>query len=140
MQWWLTFEVLAMLQFVGTLTSPSWCMIGRWTSTPLSSIAGVGREGDDRLRWMPSKRRSFEVKSFYKVLLPNVDSRFPWSSNWRTKAHLRLAFFTWSASLGKNFTLDKLHKRHIIVIDWCCKCKKSGEIPDHLLLLHFFFI
>jgi hypothetical protein len=37
----------------------------------------VGREGDDRSCWTPSKRRSFEVKSFYKVILSKVDSSFP---------------------------------------------------------------
>jgi hypothetical protein len=28
----------------------------------------------------------------------------------------------------------QLRKRHIIVVDWCCMCKKSGESVDHLLL------
>jgi hypothetical protein len=77
--------------------------------------AGVGREADDGLCWTPSKR-SFEVKSFYKVLLPNVDSSFSWKSIWRTKAPLRLPFFTMIASLGKILTLD-LQKRHIIAIE-----------------------
>jgi hypothetical protein len=34
----------------------------------------------------------------------------------------------------KILTLDNLRKCHIIVIDWCCMCKKSGEITDHLVL------
>jgi hypothetical protein len=80
------------------------------------------------------KRRSFEVKTFYKVLLPNGVSPFPWKSIWRTKAPLKLAFFTWTASLGKILTLDNLRKCHIIVIDWCCMCKKSGKLLDHLFL------
>jgi hypothetical protein len=37
----------------------------------------VGRGGDYILCWRPLKRRSFEVKSFYKVLLPKVNS-FTW--------------------------------------------------------------
>ncbi len=37
--------------------------------------ARVGREGEDRLCWTSSKRRSFEVKSSYKVL-SNIDSLF----------------------------------------------------------------
>jgi hypothetical protein len=53
---------------------------------------------------------------------------------WRTNAPLRLVFFTWTTSLGKILTLDNLCKRHIIVINWCCTCKKSGETLD--LLLH----
>jgi hypothetical protein len=47
---------------------------------------------------------------------------------------LKLAFFTWTASLGKILTLDNLPKRHIIVIDWCCMCKKCGKTQDHLFL------
>jgi hypothetical protein len=37
----------------------------------------VGRVGEHRIRWTPSKSKSFEVKSFYKVLLLNDDSPFP---------------------------------------------------------------
>jgi hypothetical protein len=29
--------------------------------------------------------------------------------------------------------MDNLRKHHIIVIDWCCMCKKSGKILDHLI-------
>jgi hypothetical protein len=85
-------------------------MIGRWTLSPLSSmfyipLELVGRVMIDYVGRL--KKRSFEVKSFYKVLLPNVDSSFPWKSIWRTKAPLRLAFedllenFNWTTSLGK---------------------------------------
>jgi len=31
--------------------------------------------------------------------------------------------------------MDNLRKRYIIVIDWCCMCKKSGKTLDRLL--HF---
>jgi hypothetical protein len=27
-----------------------------------------------------------------------------------------------------------LQKRHVIVVDWCCMCKKSEEPIDHFLL------
>jgi hypothetical protein len=37
----------------------------------------VGLEGDDSLCWMLSKRRSFGVKTFCKVLLPNGVSPLP---------------------------------------------------------------
>jgi hypothetical protein len=47
---------------------------------------------------------------------------------------LRVTFFTWSATSGKLLAMDNLRKRHIIVVDWCCMCKKSGELVDHLLL------
>jgi hypothetical protein len=38
------------------------------------------------------------------------------------------------AALGKIMTLDKLKKRNVIMVDWCCMCKRSGESIDHLLL------
>jgi hypothetical protein len=34
----------------------------------------MGRGDEDKFGWIPSKRRSFEVKIFYKALIPNVDS------------------------------------------------------------------
>jgi hypothetical protein len=39
-----------------------------------------------------------------------------------------------TATLGKILTMDNLRKRHIMVVEWCCLCKKSGESIDHLLL------
>ncbi len=32
--------------------------------------------------------------------------------------------------------VDHLWKHNILIIDWCCMCKNSGEFVDHLLL-HF---
>jgi hypothetical protein len=45
-----------------------------------------------------------------------------------------VAFFVWSATLSKILTHDNLRKRNVIVIEWCCLCKKSGEYINHLLL------
>lgn len=42
--------------------------------------------------------------------------------------------FAWSATLRKILTMNNLRKRHIIIVDWCCMFKKSGESNDHLLL------
>jgi hypothetical protein len=57
-----------MIRFIGTLTSPGWCMIGRWTSSPLSSMFCIPLEWVGRVMidyvGRPQKRRSFEVKSF----------------------------------------------------------------------------
>jgi len=50
------------------------------------------------------------------------------------KAPTRVAFFVWSATLGKILTHDNLRKRNVIVIEWCCLCKKSEESINHLLL------
>jgi hypothetical protein len=46
----------------------------------------------------------------------------------------RVAFFSWTAMLGKILTIDALRKRGLIIVDWCCMCKQSGENVDHLLL------
>jgi hypothetical protein len=94
----------------------------------------VRREGEDKLWWVPSKRGLFVVRSFYSVLVCNDGFHFPWKSVWRTKVPLRVAFFAWSAALGKILTMDNLRKRHVIVVDRCCMCKRNGESVDHLLL------
>jgi hypothetical protein len=60
--------------------------------------------------------------------------RFPWKSVWRTKVPLMVAFFVWSAALGKILTMENLGKRHVIVVDRCCMCKKNRESVDHILI------
>ena len=46
----------------------------------------------------------------------------------------RVAFFSWTTTLGKILTTDNLWKRHIVVLEWCFMCKRCGESVDHLLL------
>jgi hypothetical protein len=89
---------------------------------------------EDRIGWSLSKRSKFEVKSFYKVLTSQDGPSFPWKSIWRVKAPSRVAFFVWTAALGKILTMDNLRKRNVVVVEWCCMCKKSGESIDHLLI------
>jgi hypothetical protein len=83
----------------------------------------------------PSKRRLFAIRSFYSVLIRTDGSHFPWKSVLQTKNPLRVAFFPWSAALGKILAIDNLRK-HVIVVDRCCMCKRNEESVDHLLL-HF---
>jgi hypothetical protein len=93
--------------------------------------------GEDKICWIPSKRKSFEVKLYYQVLfnpISTVQAVFLWKGIWKVKAPLRVAFFVWTAILGKILTLDNLRKRNIIVMEWCCLCKKSGESIDHLFI------
>ena len=59
---------------------------------------------------------------------------FPWKGIWKAKVPPRVAFFSWTAALGKLLTIDNLRKRHLILVDWCCMCKRRGESVDHLLL------
>jgi hypothetical protein len=75
------------------------------------------------------------VRSFYKLLISPNGFSFPWKSIWRVKVPSRLAFFVWTAALGKKILmLNNLRKRNILVIEWCCMFKKSGESIDHLVI------
>jgi hypothetical protein len=74
------------------------------------------------------------VQSFYKVLTTKEDSSFPWKCIWRVKASMRVSFFVWIAAFGKFLTHDNLCRRNVLMVEWCCMCKKSGEFVDHLLL------
>jgi hypothetical protein len=46
----------------------------------------------------------------------------------------RVAFFVWTAALGKILTHDNLRRCGIVVIEWCVMCKKHGESVDRRLL------
>uniref|UniRef100_A0A2N9HXJ9 Reverse transcriptase domain-containing protein n=1 Tax=Fagus sylvatica TaxID=28930 RepID=A0A2N9HXJ9_FAGSY len=89
----------------------------------------------DSLCWTPSCRGLFEVRSFYTTLIsPNPPGTFPWKSVWKAKVPLRVAFFVWTTALGKILTTENLRKRRVIILDWCCMCKSSGESVNHLLV------
>jgi len=45
-----------------------------------------------------------------------------------------VTFFGWPAALGKIVTMNNFCERHVIVIDWCCLCKRDVEFVDRLLL------
>ena len=53
---------------------------------------------------------------------------------WWSKVPSRVAFFSWTVALGKILTISNLWKRCMLILDWCCMCKKCGETVDHLLL------
>jgi len=50
-------------------------------------------EGEDKICWIPSRKKSFEVKSYYKVLSSPIHSSFPWKSIWKVKVPPRVVFF-----------------------------------------------
>jgi hypothetical protein len=83
----------------------------------------------DKICWIPSKRKNFEVKSYYEVRVNLVLE----VGHWKSKAPPRMAFFCVDGGAGKILTLDNLRK-NIIATEWCCMCKHSGESIDHLLL------
>jgi hypothetical protein len=68
----------------------------------------VRSEGEDKMCWIPARKKSFQVKSYYKVLYSPIRSSFPWKSIWKVKVPPRVAFFVWTATLGKILTLDNL--------------------------------
>ena len=92
-------------------------------------------QGGHRLVWLPSPKKGFQVKCFYKALkLGNVRStQFPWKFIWKARTRPRLAFFIWIAALGKVLTMDSLRKRTITIADRCYMCESNGESVDHLL-------
>lgn len=50
------------------------------------------------------------------------------------KVPLRATIFAWLAALGKILIENNIRKRHVIVIDWFCMCKRSGKSVDHRLI------
>jgi len=52
----------------------------------------VRYEGEDKICWILSRRKSFEVKFFYQVLSTPVQLTFTWMSIWKVKAPLRVSF------------------------------------------------
>jgi hypothetical protein len=57
------------------------------------------------------------------------------ASHGRVYGRLRLLqerFFL--RTLGKILIVDNLWKRHVIIVDRCCLCKRNGESMDHILL------
>jgi hypothetical protein len=93
------------------------------------------RRGSENRQWrVSSKKGLFKVGSFFSSLACFVESRFWWKNVWRSQPSTRAAFFEWSVTLGKILTLNNLKKRHVILVDRCCMCKRKGESVDHLLL------
>uniref|UniRef100_A0A7N2R8B3 Reticulon-like protein n=1 Tax=Quercus lobata TaxID=97700 RepID=A0A7N2R8B3_QUELO len=96
-----------------------------------TKVRGVG---SDKFSWKPASSRGFLVSGYYHSLSPSIVSSFPWKLLWLSKVPPRVAFFSWTAALGKILTIDNLRKRHLVILEWCYMCKRSGESVDHLLL------
>jgi hypothetical protein len=90
--------------------------------------------GEDRMCWRGHSKDGFQVKSYYNLLLPTAGHLGPWKRIWKTGAPPCVASFVWAAALGRILTTDNLRRRHVIVLDWCCMCKESGESISHLLM------
>ena len=90
--------------------------------------------GDDKMCWKSDREKGFMVKDYYSLLVGSNDYSFPWKSIWKQKIPFRVAFFVWTAALGKCLTIDNLRKRKVWILDWCYMCKCNGELVDHLFL------
>ena len=82
--------------------------------------------------WEEDSFDPFMDIGFYLSFYPPTLS-FPWRLIWQSKVPPRVAFFSWSTSLGKILTSNNLHRRHLIVPDWCYMSKGCRESVDHLL-------
>ena len=43
------------------------------------------------------------------------------------KAPTKVGFFVWSAALGKVLTMYLLQQKGILIVNWCCMCKKNRD-------------
>ena len=96
--------------------------------------SGVKGYGPDKVWWQGTSGKRFQVKLFYKALLPSIGLSIPWKSIWKTKVPPQVSFFVWTAAMDRILTMQNLRRRHVMVIDWCDMCKVSGESTDHLFL------
>ena len=71
----------------------------------------------DKLCWKPACSRGFKVSGYYHSLSPYTVIPFPWKMVWQSKVPPRVAFFSWTAALGKILTIDNLQKRHFVVLE-----------------------
>ena len=90
--------------------------------------------GEDKMCWKLNREKGFLVKDYYSLLVGSNDYCFPWKCIWKQKIPSRVAFFVWTAALGKCLTIDNLRKRKVWILDWCYMCKCNGESVDHLFL------
>ena len=92
--------------------------------------------GSDNLCWKLASRRGFKVSGYYHSVSSSIGISFPWKMVWQLKVPPRVAFFSWTAALGKILTIDNLQKMHFVVLEWCFMCKRCGESVDHLFLYY----
>lgn len=99
------------------------------------SAVSLRRNEVDKMYWKLSPRGVFDVRSYYKALQPSITCPFPWKSLCKPQVLTKVRFYIWTAALQKILTVDSLRRRKLVVVDWCCMCKRNGETMDHLLLL-----
>ena len=86
------------------------------------------------IRFAGKSREEFEVWSYYKALHSTSQMSFPWKILWKSKVPTKVRFFVWTAALGRILAIDNLRRCRIVVINWCCMCKRAGETSNHSFL------
>ncbi|XP_028078613.1 uncharacterized protein LOC114280444 [Camellia sinensis] len=95
----------------------------------------VGEDGQVSLVWeCPGAKGTFSVSSYYRVLAHVEEVALPWKCVWVPGTPSKVAFFVWTAMLGRVLTLDNLIRRGHILVNWCCLCCGAAESVDHLLI------
>ena len=87
----------------------------------------LNESGVDQLCWQRNRKKGFTVRIYYHCLTTPATMQFPWKGIWKPKVPPRVAFFVWTAVLGKILTNDNLRKRRVVLVNWCCLCKIDGE-------------
>ena len=88
-----------------------WSFINSIYSTPVRGFE------EDKRYWLLCKRKGFTVSAYYHLLIGHSEQSFPWKSIWKQKIPSRVAFFVWTAALGKCLTIDNLRKRKVCILD-----------------------
>ena len=57
------------------------------------------------------------MSGYYQSLSHSRVISFPWKLVWQLKVPPWVAFFSWTAALGKILTIDNLQKRHLVVLE-----------------------
>ena len=93
-----------------------WSFINSICCTPVRGFR------EDKRCWLPCKSKGFIVSAYYHLLVGHSEQFFPWKSFWKQKIPSRVAFFVWTAALGKCLTIGNLRKRKVCILDWCYMC------------------
>ena len=76
--------------------------------------------------WCLKGSGKFDTQTFYKEIWDANISPFPWKSIWTVKIPNRVAFFVWTAALGRILTLDNFSEG-LPLVNWNCMCQRNGE-------------
>lgn len=91
-------------------------------------------EGNDRMPWYLKGSGKFDTRTYYQVIRGVNNFSFPWKDIWTAKIPRRVVFFLWTAAWTWILTLDNLMGMGLLLVNWCCICRRTRESVDHLLL------